>query len=51
MSIKNQIEVKRLRKKVREKHAKDMELLGNVRKSLWIKLKNKYGNIVYKLVN
>ncbi len=48
MSIKNKLEIKRLRKKVREQHAKDMEFLGNVRRAVWMKLKNKYGNIVYK---
>lgn len=51
MSVKNKLENKRARRAIREKHAQEMELLGGVKKTMWMKMKNKYGNFVYKLLN
>ncbi len=50
MSIKNKIENKRARRLVREEHKQTMELLGNFKKNVWMKIKNKYGNFIYKLI-
>lgn len=50
MSVRNKLENKRARRKVREEHKRRMELLGDFKRVMWLKIKNKYGKFVYKLL-
>ena len=50
MSVRNKLENKRIRRAIREEHKQSMESLGNFKKSMWLKIKNKYGNFIYKLL-
>lgn len=51
MSVRNKLENKRIRKAIRDQHKEKMLREGNFKQSMWLKMKNKYGNFIYKLMN